>query len=93
MYSLLPHAARQAEAKGFPVTAVLAAANQPTITYPNRRYPGQERHIAGDVVAVVDPTRQVVVTVYSNVRETAPRPDQQDGAAGTYRRRYYAARG
>lgn len=92
MYSLLPHATRQAQMKGFDQTDVLAAANTPTITYPNRKYPGQERHIGGRIVAVCDPTRQVVVTVYENVRETAPRADQTDKRAHKYRRKYEARR-
>lgn len=86
-YSLHPHAARQATSKGWSHSEVLEAANAPHTTYENRRYPGQMRHIRGDLVAIVDPERKQVVTVYKNITETDLRPDQRDADAQRYGRR------
>ena len=83
-YTLSGHAATQARAKGWSEDAILAAANDPQTTYANGRYEGQMRHIRGDVVAVVHPASQKVVTVYQNVRETDLRPDQTDADAQRY---------
>jgi hypothetical protein len=44
------------------------------------------RHIRGDVVAVVHPPSQKIVTVYRNVTETDLRPDQTDADAQRYGR-------
>lgn len=81
-----PHARKQARMKGFPEQDVLSAANDPDTTYENGRYPGQMRHIKGGIVAVVDPVRGEVVTVYENVKKTALRPDQTDADAIRYGR-------
>lgn len=89
MFTLTAHAIKQANEKGFPVEAVLSAADFPGITYDNGRFPGQRRHIRGDIVAVVDPVKQTVITVYKNVVETDLRPDQKDRDA----KRYAARRG
>lgn len=83
-FRLLSHAMTQAEAKGFRVEDVLAAAQDPTHTYDNGRFPGQKRHIRGGICAVVDPVRCIVITVYTNVQETALRPDQKDADAKRY---------
>lgn len=83
-YTLHPHAAKQATMKGFAHSDVLAAANNPAHSYPNGRYEGQMRHIRNGIVAVVDPGRQRVVTVYEDQRETALRPDQKDQDAVAY---------
>jgi len=85
-FSLHPHAAKQATMKGLDHAAVLDAANNPHHTYPNGRYPGQIRHIRNGIVAVVDPSRQQVITVYEDQRETALRPDQRDADALRYGR-------
>lgn len=74
-FTLSGHAAQQARSKGWSEDDVLHAANNPSITYANGRYEGQMRHIHGDVVAVVHPVSQKVVTVYRNVEETDVRPD------------------
>lgn len=86
-YSLHPHAAKQASMKGFDQSAVLAAANSPSHTYPNGRYPGQMRHVKDGIVAVVDPKRRQVVTVYQDQTETALRSDQRDLDAVSYGKR------
>lgn len=86
-YSLTPHAAQQATSKGWSHEEVLAAANDPHTTYDNGRYPGQKRHIRGNLVAVVHPASMTVKTVYQNVKETNVRADQTDADA-----RRYAAR-
>ena len=86
-YSLAPHAAKQATMKGFDHSAVLAAANSPVHTYPNGRFPGQMRHVKDGIVAVVDPSRGHIVTVYQDQKETALRADQQDADAQKYGRR------
>lgn len=86
-YSLHPHAAKQASMKGFAHSEVLAAANDPAHTYPNGRYAGQMRHIRNGIVAVVDPLRKQVVTVYEDQRETTLRPDQKDKDAVEYGKR------
>lgn len=88
-FTLSGHAAQQARAKGWTEDQVLHAANNPSITYDNGRFPGQKRHIHGDLVAVVHPDSQKVVTVYQNVAETDLRPDQSDEDA----KRYGARRG
>jgi hypothetical protein len=83
-YTLSGHASQQATAKGFSPDDILAAANDPHTTYDNGRFPGQKRHIRGDIVAVVHPEAQKVVTVYRNVTETDLRPDQSDEDAQRY---------
>lgn len=83
-FTLSGHAAQQARAKGWTEDQVLEAANQPHTTYANGRYEGQMRHIRGDVVAVVHPESQKIVTVYQNVTETSLRPDQTDADAQRY---------
>jgi hypothetical protein len=83
-YSLSGHAAQQARAKGWDPHDVVQAANDPHVTYDNGRYPDQKRHIRGDIVAVVHPDSQKVVTVYRNVDETDVRPDQNDADAKRY---------
>ena len=87
-YGLHPHAARQATMKGFDHAAVLRAANDPQHTSDNRRYPGQKRHVRDGIVAVVDPAKGHVVTVYEDQRETAPRADQKDRDAQRYAQRF-----
>lgn len=83
-YTLHPHAARQATAKGFSHADVLDAANRPSVSYDNGRYPGQKRHIKNGIVAVVEPHTRTVRTVYANVKETDLRPDQKDCDAQRY---------
>lgn len=84
-YRLNPHAVKQAKSKGFHPDHVLAAANDPQHTSDNGRYPGQRRHVRNGIVAVVDPARKQVVTVYEDQKETAPRADQIDRDAKRYR--------
>lgn len=86
-YRLGNHARRQSALKGFDISDVLLAANQPLHTYPNGRYPGQQRHVRNGIVAVVDPGDRVVVTVYEDQRETALRSYQRDADARAYGRR------
>lgn len=83
-FTLSGHAAQQARAKGWSEDDVLHAANNPSITYANGRYPDQMRHIHNDIVAVVHPESRKVVTVYQNVKETDLRPDQSDNDAKRY---------
>ena len=78
-YTLSWHARQQCTTKGIAEADVLAAANTPAHTYPNGRYPGQWRHILGDVCAVVDPAKGQVITIYANVTETDLRADQRTG--------------
>ena len=89
MYQASAHALVQASQKGFTPAEVLAAADNPQISYDNGRFPGQRRHIRNGLVAVVDPARQIVVTIYENVKETEVRADQTDKDA----QRYTARRG
>lgn len=86
-YSLHPHAAKQAALKGFETNRILRAANDPHHTYDNGRYPGQKRHVREGLVAVVDPKRRQVITVYEDQKETALRADQKDADAQKYARR------
>lgn len=86
-FTLSGHAAQQARAKGWAEDDILHAANNPSITYENGRYPGQMRHIHNDIVAVVHPESQKIVTVYRNVTETDLRPDQSDNDAKRYEAR------
>jgi hypothetical protein len=92
-YRLNPHAARQAKEKGFHPDHVLDAANNPGHAYPNGRYEGQMRHVKHGLVAVVDPSRKQVVTVYKDQEKTAPRADQTDRDAQRYARSYRPAVG
>lgn len=87
-YRLTGHAAKQAAAKGFSHEDILSAANDPEIVSDNGRYPGQKRHVRGNIVAVVDPIRQHVITAYVNVERTAPRADQTDQDAQRYSRQF-----
>lgn len=70
------HAKAQAEAKGWSLHDVWLAHVDPDVRYPSGRYPGQQRHIRGDLVVIVDEARNKAVTVYLNVKETDLRPDQ-----------------
>jgi hypothetical protein len=85
-YEITHHAAAQAKRKSFTLAQVQAAADEPYVTYDNGRYEGQKRHIREGVVAVVDPAKRHVVTVYENITETALRPDQKDADAQRYGR-------
>lgn len=71
------HAKDQAVAKGWSPKAVYLAAVDPDVRYPSRNHPGQVRCIRGDLVAIVDPDRETVITVYLNITRTPRRPDQQ----------------
>lgn len=84
MYLLTRHASSKVESSGMTIAEILEAANRPTVTYPNGRYPGQVRHIRGDVVTTVDPSTQRVITFYRNVVETDLREDQTDADAKRY---------
>ena len=81
MFRLSMHAERTIHTKRLTRAQVLDAANRPTVTYTNRRVPGQMRHIAGNVVAVVDPATSTIITAYRNVVETEQRADQTDADA------------
>lgn len=70
------HAKAQAAAKGWSLADVYQAHVDPDICYPSGRYPGQQRHIRGNLVVIVDVRRNKAVTVYLNVEETELRPDQ-----------------
>lgn len=70
------HAIEQAREKGWTLRQVWAAHIDPDVRYPSGRYPGQYRHIRGNLVVIVDEARNMAVTVYLNVEETALRPDQ-----------------
>jgi hypothetical protein len=83
-YRLTYHAQQQARAKGWSAQEILEAANSPQHTYPSSRHPGQMRHVRGDIVAVVDPAAQRIVTVYKDVEETSLRADQTDQGARLY---------
>jgi hypothetical protein len=83
-FRLTFHAQKQAAEKGWTSEDVLLAANEPLHTYPSMRVPGQVRHVRGDLVAVVDPAKQRIVTVYQDVVETAVRRDQTDRDAKRY---------
>ena len=75
-YSFTRHAKDQAFKKGFSLDDVLKAASEPEITYGNGMAQGQDRHIRGDIVAIVDIVDRRIITVYENVKETEVRPDQ-----------------
>lgn len=70
------HAIEQARAKGWSLRQVWLAHVDPDVSYPSGRYPGQVRHIRGNLVAIIDAAQNRCVTVYENVVETALRPDQ-----------------
>lgn len=87
-FTLTYHAAKQALSKGISLFDVLEAAAYPSCRYENRRHAGQMRHIKGDIVAVIAEDGCTVITVYANVRETAPRADQTDRDAQRYAAEY-----
>lgn len=75
---------------------VLAAAEQPSVSYgvTNQRNAGrgrQERHIRDGIVAVVDATAGKIITFYADVVETDLREDQTDIEATEYARKRAAA--
>lgn len=70
------HAKEQAAAKGWTLDEVFRAHVDPDIAYPSGRFPGQQRHIRDGLVVIVDAARNMAVTVYENVVETALRDDQ-----------------
>jgi Cu2+-containing amine oxidase len=76
-YRLTHHAVRTAKQKGFDLDHVRLAANEPHHTYASGRYPGQKRHVRNGLVAVVDPAKREVVTIYEDQRQTVLRPDQK----------------
>jgi hypothetical protein len=84
VFTATAHALVQASQKGISVADVLAAADNPQVSYDNGRFPGQRRHIRNGVVAVVDPVGKRVITVYANVIETDVREDQTDADAKRY---------
>lgn len=86
-YRLTYHAQTQAALKGWSSAQVLEAANSPQHTSPSSRFPGQWRHVRGDIVAVVDPSDRRIITVYQDGRETLVRPDQTDRDAQNYAKR------
>lgn len=70
------HCKAQAAEKGWTLDEVYKAHIDPDICYPSGRFPGQQRHIRDNLVVIVDAARNIAVTVYENVTETALRPDQ-----------------
>lgn len=70
------HAISQAAEKGWSLHEVWLAHIDPDVRYPSGRYPGQYRHIRGDLVVIVEERSNKAVTVYLNVKETDLRPDQ-----------------
>lgn len=93
MFTITAHARKQIDEKGFDVNAVLAAADYPHVSYDNGYYPGQRRHIRGDLAVIVDPTSKRIVTVYAHKVETETREDQKGATSPTaQRRRGQAAR-
>lgn len=71
------HAKTQAQAKGWTAEQVYLAAVDPDVSYPSRNHPGQERRIRDGLVAVVDPVRDAVITVYLHCERTPLRADQR----------------
>lgn len=76
---------------------VLAAADNPTVTYGvtnQRNVSGnrQMRHIRDGLAVVVDPAANKVITFYADVDETDVRPDQTDDAAQEYAAKREAAK-
>jgi hypothetical protein len=88
-YRLTYHAQKQAALKGWSSAQVLEAANRPQHTSPSSRFPGQWRHVRGDIVAVVDPADHRVITAYRDVAETSLRDDQTDADAQRYAKGHF----
>lgn len=87
------HVEVKSAAEGITLAEIRTAADYPTITYANGRYPNQMRHIRGDLVTTVDVKSNRIVTFYKNVVETEVRDDQTDKDAQRYKaRRGQAAR-
>ena len=75
-FTLSHHCRKMAATKRFSEQDVLAAANEPSITYESYNHPGQHRHVRGGLVAVVDRDQGLVITTYRNVERTALRANQ-----------------
>ena len=85
MFTFTQHAYEKINGDVDLAIAVMAAANNPTVTYANGRFPGQVRRIRGNIVVITAGTR--VVTFYANIVETDIRADQTDADALAYQAR------
>lgn len=83
-FKMTHHCMKQALAKGIDPLDILEAASYPTVVYESRRYPGQMRHVRGDLCVIIAEDGVTIVTVYLNVVETDLRPDQTDRDALRY---------
>lgn len=81
------HAAEKMTTLGLTPSDIAAAFSEPEVSYPNRRYPGQERRIANGLCITVNVETGVVVTLYVHKIETDLRADQTDRDALAYARR------
>ena len=81
--TLTHHAATKVRGFGLSPDAVIRATAFPSVRYPSRNHPGQERWIirvpgaSESTALVVDPDKGIVITAYVNTRETPLRPDQR----------------
>ena len=93
------HAREQMEAKGFTESALREAFSNATAAdnkiYPNKKYPGQFRVIAGKACLTGKPTGDtfLVFTMYEDGVMTPPREDQKNTPEGqAYARKYAKAK-
>lgn len=77
-FILSVHCVRQAQEKGFDLSAIRAAAVDPDVTYESHRHPGQYKHIKDGLCVVVDRNKAVIITAFLHHVRTALRPDQVD---------------
>jgi len=78
---LTAHAQRVVEDKGFDPEAIRAVWENPAVTYPSHRHPGQHKRIGGGLCLACDDATGVVITVFVDHEVTPLRPDQVDAAA------------
>lgn len=77
MISMTAHAQRQVEAKGFPLSVIEAVWNNPDVTYPSHRHPGQHKRIGRGVCLCCDDRTGKIITVFVHQVETDLRADQR----------------
>lgn len=76
-YTLSAHLVKQAKQKGVAYQDLVDCVDFPSTTYESHRYPGQVKHIRGDICVAVDPADRRAITVFLDRVETDLRRDQR----------------
>lgn len=75
------HALVKITENGWDPKVVHECYNNPTVVYPSRNHPGQERRIGGGMCLAVETATGIVVTAYVHQVATGLRKDQQNDPA------------